>query len=245
MCEKATSHLFKVREREMLIHTIHSHSATREAFGLNGIDPNIIEVEWIESVAMPSIRFNGQDAQEQQLVRDWYANRFENRLALMFHCVERCKGGYLDLGGLTSAKGLVLPQSINGYLYLGGLTSVKGLVLPQSIRGDLCLGGLTSAKGLVLPQSIRGSLYLGGLTSAKGLVLPQSIGGSLYLGGLTSAKGLVLPQSIGGSLYLGGLTSAKGLVLPQSIGGYFVLGGLTSKEKAALRSEFTKHSHKT
>ena len=54
---------------------------------------------------------------------------------------------------------------LGGYLALGGLTSAKGLVLPQSIGGSLALGGLTSAEGLVLPQSIGGYLYLGGLTS--------------------------------------------------------------------------------
>ena len=39
----------------------------------------------------------------------------------------------IDLRDLTSADGLVLPQSIGGDLYLGGLTSADGLVLPQSI----------------------------------------------------------------------------------------------------------------
>ena len=32
--------------------------------------------------------------------------------------------GWLDLGGLTSAEGLVLPQSIGGWLDLGGLTAL-------------------------------------------------------------------------------------------------------------------------
>ena len=34
-------------------------------------------------------------------------------------------GGGLDLGGLTSAEGLTLPQSIGGYLYLDSLTSAE------------------------------------------------------------------------------------------------------------------------
>ena len=54
-------------------------------------------------------------------------------------------GGYLNLGGLTSAKDLVLPKSIGGFLNLCGLTSAKGLVLPKSIGGSLDLCGLTSA----------------------------------------------------------------------------------------------------
>jgi hypothetical protein len=56
---------------------------------------------------------------------------------------------------------------VDGYLYLRGLTSAEGLVLPQSVGGGLYLSGLTSAQGLVLPQSVGGYLDLGGLTSAE------------------------------------------------------------------------------
>src|ERR1035437_9739781 len=101
MCEAATSHLFKVREREMLIHTIHSHSETRAALKLSGKDPNIIEVEWSESITAPAMRFNGQEQDEQQLVRDWYAKRFPKRMAMLRFCVLNSKGGYLYLRGLT------------------------------------------------------------------------------------------------------------------------------------------------
>jgi predicted nucleic acid-binding protein len=38
----------------------------------------------------------------------------------------------LFLKGLTSAKGLVLPEKINGCLFLNGLTSAEGLVLPDN-----------------------------------------------------------------------------------------------------------------
>lgn len=78
-------------------------------------------------------------------------------------------------------------------LYLYGLTSADGLVLPQSVVGNLFLDNLTSAEGLVLPQNIGGNLDLRSLDSAVGLVLPQNIGGGLDLSGLTSANGLVLP----------------------------------------------------
>ena len=120
----------------------------------------------------------------------------------------------LYLYGLTSADGLVLPQSVGDNLYLSKLTGADGLVLPQSVGGNLYLSKLTGAYGLVLPQSVGGELYLGCLTSAVGIVLPQYIGGNLNLGSLTSAEGLVLPQNVGGNLDLWYLTSAEGLILP-------------------------------
>ena len=140
----------------------------------------------------------------------------------------------LYLYGLTSADGLVLPQSVVGNLFLDNLTSAEGLVLPQNIGGNLDLRSLDSAVGLVLPQNIGGDLYLYSLASAEGLVLPQSIGGDLYLNGLTSAKGLILPQSIVGNLFLDNLTSADGLVLPQNVGGNLDLWYLTSAEGLVL-----------
>ena len=140
----------------------------------------------------------------------------------------------LYLYGLTSADGLVLPQSVVGNLFLDNLTSAERLVLPQNIGGNLDLRSLDSAVGLVLPQNIGGDLYLYSLASAEGLVLPQSIGGDLYLNGLTSAKGLILPQSIVGNLFLDNLTSADGLVLPQNVGGNLDLWYLTSAEGLIL-----------
>ncbi len=175
-------------------------------------------------------------------------NNKRKDLANVFNCEERqialnqdeinedtiYYDGDLDLRYLTSAEGLVLPQSVGGDLYLSSLTSAKGLVLPQSIGDTLYLSSLTNAEGLEFPQRIGGGLYLNNLTNAKGLVLPQSVGGCLDLSGLTSAKGLVLPQSVRGCLYLSSLTNAEGLVLPQSIGGYLDLSGLTSTEGLEL-----------
>ena len=140
----------------------------------------------------------------------------------------------LYLYGLTSADGLVLPQSVVGNLFLDNLTSAEGLVLPQSVGGDLNLRSLDSAVGLVLPQSVGGNLFLDNLTSAEGLVLPQNIGGNLDLRSLDSAVGLVLPQSVGGNLFLDNLTSADGLVLPQNVGGNLDLWYLTSAEGLIL-----------
>ena len=142
--------------------------------------------------------------------------------------------GNIDLGSLTSADGLVLPESIGGTIDLRSLTSAEGLVLPKSIGGGIDLDSLTSAVGLVLPKSIGGGIVLRSLTSAVGLVLPESIGGNIVLRSLTSAEGLVLPESIGGSIDLRSLTSAVGLVLPESIGDDIVLSSLTSAEGLVL-----------
>ena len=56
----------------------------------------------------------------------------------------------------VEARNGVIPGSLD----LSGLTSAKGLVLPTSIGGGLNLSGLTSAEGLVLPTTIGGGLYL-------------------------------------------------------------------------------------
>ena len=143
-------------------------------------------------------------------------------------------GGTIDLRSLTSAEGLVLPKSIGGGIDLDSLTSAEGLVLPESIGGGIVLRSLTSAEGLVLPESIDGNIVLRSLTSAEGLVLPESIGGSIDLRSLTSAEGLVLPESIGGSIVLNSLTSADGLVLPESIGCSIILDSLTSADGLVL-----------
>ena len=68
-----------------------------------------------------------------------------------------------------------------GDLDLGGLTSAKGLMLPEHVGGDLDLSGLTSAEGLELPEHVGGTLNLPSLTSAEGLELPEHVGGDLHL----------------------------------------------------------------
>ena len=142
--------------------------------------------------------------------------------------------GSIDLGSLTSADGLVLPQHVGGDIFLSHLTNADGLVLPESIGGGIYLKSLTSADGLVLPESIGGGIVLDSLTSADGLVLPQHVGGYIYLNSLTSADGLVLPESIDGDIILNSLTSADGLVLPEGIGGDIYLSSLTSAEGFAF-----------
>ena len=143
-------------------------------------------------------------------------------------------GGYIDLRSLTSADGLILPQHIGGYINLSSLTSADGLVLPQHVGGNIFLRHLTSADGLVLPQHVGGDIYLSSLASADGLVLPESIGGGIDLSSLTSADGLILPQHVGGNIDLRSLASADGLVLPESIGGSIDLRSLTSADGLIL-----------
>ena len=143
-------------------------------------------------------------------------------------------GGNIFLRHLTSADGLVLPQHVGGNIYLSSLASAEGLVLPKHVGGDIYLSSLTSADGLVLPESIGGRIDLRSLTSADGLVLPQHIGGNIFLRHLTSADGLVLPQHIDGDIYLSSLVSADGLVLPESIGGSIDLSSLTSADGLIL-----------
>ena len=122
--------------------------------------------------------------------------------------------GNIDLGSLTSADGLVLPQHVGGDIYLSSLASADGLILPKQLGGGIDLRSLTSADGLILPKQLGGSIDLSSLASADGLVLPQHVGGYIDLSSLTSADGLVLPQHVGGDIYLSSLTSADGLILP-------------------------------
>ena len=42
--------------------------------------------------------------------------------------------GNLDLESITSAEGLILPQSVRGYLNLGSLINAEGLTLPKSVE---------------------------------------------------------------------------------------------------------------
>jgi len=142
--------------------------------------------------------------------------------------------GNIDLGSLTSAEGLVLPQHVGSSINLSSLTSAEGLVLPQHVGGDIYLRSLASADGLVLPQHVGGNIFLRHLTSAEGLVLPKQLGGGIDLRSLTNADGLVLPQHVGGNIFLRHLTSAEGLVLPQHVDGNIYLSSLASADGLIL-----------
>ena len=143
-------------------------------------------------------------------------------------------GSSIDLSSLASAKGLVLPKQLGGGIYLSSLASADGLILPQHVGNSIDLSSLTSADGLVLPQHVGGNIFLRHLTSADGLILPKQLGGSIDLSSLASADGLILPKQLGGSIDLSSLTSADGLVLPQHVGGYIDLRSLTSADGLVL-----------
>ena len=148
-----------------------------------------------------------------------------------------CFYGFLDLGSLTTAEGLKLPEYIGGDLDLDSLTTAEGLKLPEYIGGDLGLDSLTTAEGLKLPEHIGRSLDLDSLTIAEGLKLPEYIGGYLWLSSLTTAEGLVLPNNIGGDLYLKILTTIDGVIVPENFkcgdifSNYITLEDLINKSK--------------
>ena len=196
---------------KIAVYDLESHSNTEEKLKLD-------KTKWREGHYLPTggieCRVVDIDPCTQREANARLKTKFPTFIKFFNYCLRKTNqsktyGKSLDLRGLTSAEGLVLPKEIGGSLDLDGLTSAEGLVLPKEIGGWLYLSGLTSAKGLVLPKKIVRSLYLNGLTSAEGLVLPKEIGRSLYLNGLTSAKGLVLPKEIGGWIYLGGLNKEE------------------------------------
>ena len=142
--------------------------------------------------------------------------------------------GWLDLEGLTSCEGLILPKSIGDYLDLRGLKMVDRLVLPEKIGGYLDLHRLTFAKELILPKEIGGTLDLSKLTSADRLIMPKSVGGFLNLSKLTFIESLTLPQYIAGSLLLTNLRTFKNLTFPQKVGATLDLSSLAVIQEMIL-----------
>src|SRR5574340_461494 len=141
-----------------------SHTTIRELAGLKHSDDTVNAYEWQPPKGWPEADwFDGltKDTEVFELksshlgamerhVKKLYPTRKAwdagDKPRSMGH-IEKFGGTLdLDLDGLTSAEGLVLPQSSGGGLTLGGLTSAEGLVLPQSIGGGLTLDGLTSAE---------------------------------------------------------------------------------------------------
>ena len=118
------------------------------------------------------------------------------------------------IDGLTSTKGLKIPEYIEKKLWLNSLISLDGFKLPEQEYLDL--SSLTSAKDLKLPE--QEYLDLSSLTSLEGLKLPEHIElpehvEYLDLSSLTSLEGLKLPEHIGDSLDLSSLTSLEDLDL--------------------------------
>ena len=181
MCEFA-SFFHNPLNGDVAVKVLDSHGETEKALKLN------LKV-WREGHYLPSGEFElryDNDRIDKTEYEETFKQRFPSFISFFTWALREVDGqthykGSLDLSGLTSAEGLVLPEEVSGSLDLRGLTSAEGLVLPTKIGGWLDLSGLTSAEGLVLPTKIGGWLDLRGLTSAEGLVLPEEIGGSLDL----------------------------------------------------------------
>ena len=149
---------------DVCVAVLNSHADTEKQLKLN------LKL-WREGHYLPDGTIEARVAPEDRTTAHECAERIRARWprfvdffawALKTTNQEEKYGNHLDLSGLTSAQGLVLPKTVGGYIDLGGLTSADGLVLPKSIGGSIYLGGLTSAQGLVLPKTVGGNLYLRG-----------------------------------------------------------------------------------
>ncbi len=166
-------------------------------------------------------------------------------------------GGLLNLEGLTSVEGLVLPRhigtldlggveyidtyTIDGYvthINLASLKRVTGtLTLPEQLENGLHLLALESTKGIIFPKTItNGNLYLNSVTDADDTILPEYVLRGVNLQSLKNASGLVLPK-YSGTLYLGNLETTKGITMPEQLDGYRTsvdLSGLLGSEDLRL-----------
>ena len=166
MCQFA-SFIFNPRTLEVKIYDLGSHAKTFDHFGLvDGAEADC----WREGHYRPDgtiscccLDIDTHLASECEAIlrKKWptFINFFNSSREL-----ENYRGS-LDLSGLTSAEGLILPKRVGGWLDLSGLTSADGLTLPKEVGGWLDLSGLTSAEGLTLPKEVGGGLYLSGLSS--------------------------------------------------------------------------------
>ena len=157
------------------------HTTIREFAGLHANDDTVNAYEWQPPKGWPKTDWTVGLTKDTEvfMLKKSHLDAMERHVKRLYPDQEEWDAGdvYRSMAGLT----------IGGYLDLGNLTSAEGLVLPSTISGSLYLSSLTSAEGLVMPTTIRGSLYLSSLTSAEGLVLPTTISGYLNLGILTSA----------------------------------------------------------
>jgi hypothetical protein len=173
MCELVSVAVMKKGEFKMLVgENVNSHSDMAE---LNKVGNNdYYEAEWTKDDKGESLTVRTEDGVSSERYIKSILGHYPKRIDLINAavCVVAKRCGYLDLNGLTSAKGLKLPETV-GSLDLRGLTSAKGLKLPETVGGYLYLSGLTSAKGLKLPETVGGYLDLSGLTSAEFKKLPE------------------------------------------------------------------------
>ena len=154
---------------KIAVYDLESHSNTEEKLKLD-------KTKWREGHYLPTggieCRVVDIDPCTQREANARLKTKFPTFIKFFNYCLRKTNqsktyGKSLDLRGLTSAEGLVLPKKIVRSLYLNGLTSAEGLVLPKEIGRSLYLNGLTSAKGLVLPKEIGGWIYLGGLNKEE------------------------------------------------------------------------------
>lgn len=125
MCRFASG-LFRPDTLEVAVADLNSHSRTQELLGLPAESDGSRLNGWREFHYAPAGEIEcrvlaGDDHSAQECESALRARwpRFVDFLswALEQEAVQSI-GGYLDLGGLTSAAGLTLPQSIGGGIYL-------------------------------------------------------------------------------------------------------------------------------
>ena len=147
MCQFA-SFLHNPLTGEVAVSDLSSHGNTEKELKL---DPKV----WCEGHYLPGGEIRLRLPDDTRVEKLEYEERFRERFpafvsffawAMKQTGKDKLWPGDLNLNGLTSAKGLTLPQSIGGWLSLDGLTTAEGLTLPQSIGGGLYLDGLTSAE---------------------------------------------------------------------------------------------------
>ena len=123
MCEFC-SFFHNVTNGDVAVHDLKSHGNTENKLNLN---KNI----WREGHYLPDnhfeLRFNPDDRVDQQECKDKFKNRFPTFVSFLSWALKEVApdgdyNGLLDLGGLTSAKDLVLPKTVSGSLDLGGKT---------------------------------------------------------------------------------------------------------------------------
>ena len=141
MCE-FISFWHKPLTGDIAVSNLNSHSETYATLKLDNC--------WREAHYTPDgvieLRFNPGEI-KPELYEEHFRERFPTFTSFFNWAIMSCTkegvfSGYLDLSGETSAKDLVLPETVGGYLDLSGLTSAKDLVLPETVGGYLDLSGL-------------------------------------------------------------------------------------------------------
>ena len=141
MCKMASFLWHDTSTVEIAVYDLCSHSATQDHFpSYRGA------VGWHEGHYTPDGQIecrtpSGRARNAEEILR----RRYPTFVAFFSYAVSKREviiSGFLDLSGLSSAKGLVLPRTLGGFLSLNGLTSAEGLVLPRTLGGSLYLDGL-------------------------------------------------------------------------------------------------------